>query len=110
MAYLNQGLGFDEVRWAIMRKHPGGYDAFHSFQGAPTKILLPMGTVLFRLLYMATGTDFSGACWMPKEVFDELHRDANAAGHGGGKLFRNYVAQYLALPSGGISKRRCRAD
>jgi hypothetical protein len=24
----------------------------------------------------------------------------NQAGHGGGRLFRNYVAQYMALPSG----------
>jgi hypothetical protein len=37
---------------------------------------------------------------MPKATFDELYRDASAARHGGGRLFRNYVAQYMALQSG----------
>lgn len=33
-------------------------------------------------------------------TFDELIADANRSQHGGGRLFRNYVAQYLSLPSG----------
>ena len=37
---------------------------------------------------------------LPKCTFDELHDDANRSQHGGGRLFRNYVAQYMSLPSG----------
>ena len=96
--YLNQELGFDEVRWATMRKT--SYDSRASFQGAPDKKLLPAGTRLFRLVYMVNGSFFDGVWWMPKDAFEELHNDANRAEHGGGRLFRNYVAQYLALPSG----------
>ena len=95
---LNQELDFDEVRWATMRKT--SYDSRKSFEGNPRKILLPSGTLLYRLVYLPNGRYFEGVWWMPKAVFDELHEDANKAGHGTGRLFRNYVAQYLALPSG----------
>ena len=37
---------------------------------------------------------------MPESVFRELHNDADRSLHGGGRLFRNYVAEYMALPSG----------
>ena len=37
---------------------------------------------------------------MPELTFVTLHDDANRGSHGGGRLFRNYVAPYLALPSG----------
>ena len=98
--YLNQDLGFDEVRWATMRKT--SYDSRASFQGAPVKTLLPPGTRLFRLMYIANARPFDGVWWMPKSAFDELHNDANQAQHGGGRLLRNYIAQYMALPSGGF--------
>ena len=104
--YLNQEFDFDEVRWATMRKlkdiagRPTSYDSRQSFHGAPKKLLLPAGTLLYRLVYLPTGQYFDGVWWMPKDVFDELHQDANRAGHGSGRLFRNYVAQYMALPSG----------
>lgn len=97
--YLNQELGFDEVRWATMRKT--SYDSRASFLGTPSKTLLLPGTRLYRLVPVANGTHFSGIWWMPKEVFEELHADANRSRHGGGRLFRNYVAQYMALPSAG---------
>jgi hypothetical protein len=95
---LNQSLGFDQVRWATMRRT--SYDSAASFQGAPLKKLLPAGTNLFRLMNMFTGVCFDAVWWMPETVFRELHDDANHATHGGGRLFRNYVAQYMALPSG----------
>jgi hypothetical protein len=96
--YLNQEFGFDEVRWATTRKT--SYDSRRSFQSGPQKVLLPPGTRLYRLVYIVTGKYFDEVWWMPKEVFEELHNDVNQAGHGGGRLFRNYVAQYMALPSG----------
>ena len=95
---LNQDLGFDEVRWATMRKT--SYDALVSFHTSPVKTLLPSGTHLYRLMPMAAGRYFDGVWWMPESVFTELHDDANRSSHGGGRLFRNYVAQYMALPSG----------
>ncbi|MGI8744297.1 MAG: hypothetical protein ACR2NN_17325 [Bryobacteraceae bacterium] len=97
--YLNQELAFDEVRWATMRK-TSRYDSRASFKGGPNKTLLPAGTRLYRLVHLVTGRYFDGVWWIPKEVFLELHDDANRSGHGGGRLFRNYVAQYMALPSG----------
>jgi hypothetical protein len=96
--YLNQALGFDEVRWATMRKT--SYDSRLSFQGAPQKKLLSIGTRLFRLVPLVNGMYFEAVWWMPESVFSELHDDANRSSHGGGRLFRNYVAQYMALPSG----------
>ncbi len=96
--YLNQDLGFDEVRWATMRKT--SYDSRASFQGAPEKKLLRAGTRLYRLLNLATGKYFNSVWWIPEAVFSELHDDANRAAHGGGRLFRNYVGQYMATPSG----------
>ena len=79
--YLNQELGFDEVRWATMRKT--SYDSSRSFQGAPEKTLLPVGTRLYRLVPIVTGKYFDEVWWMPRDVFEELHNDANKAGHGG---------------------------
>jgi hypothetical protein len=101
--YLNQALGFDEVRWATMRKT--SYDSRQSFQGSPEKKLLPVGTHLYRLVPLTTGLYFDAVWWMPQSVFAELHDDANRSLHGGGRLFRNYVAQFMALPSG--SKQLC---
>lgn len=95
--YLNQEFGFDEVRWATMRKT--SYDSRASFQGAPVKTLLPSGTRLYRLVKLANGDYFGSAWWVPERTFLELHNDANRSAHGGGRLFRNYIAQYLALPS-----------
>jgi hypothetical protein len=97
-AYLNQDLGFDEVRWATMRKT--SYDSRASFQGSPEKKLLSAGTRLYRLVNMVTGSYFDSVWWIPEIVFSELHNDANRSAHGGGRLFRNYVAQYMAMPSG----------
>jgi hypothetical protein len=99
LAFLNQDLGFDEVRWATLRKI--SYDSRLSFQAQPQKTLLPKGTHLFRLVNMVTGTYFDAVWWIPETVFRALHDDADRSAHGGGRLFRNYVAQYLALPSGG---------
>jgi hypothetical protein len=96
-SYLNQDLGFDEVRWATMRKT--SYDSGASFRGMPRKALLPHGTRLYRLLRMATGMYFTDVWWMPANVYKALHDDAVRSRHGGGKLFRNYVVQYMALPS-----------
>jgi hypothetical protein len=96
--YLNQDLGFDEVRWATMRK--SSYDSRAAFQGAPEKKLLLPGTRLYRLVPLTNGKYFDGVWWIPKTTFDELHDDANRSQHGGGRLFRNYLAQYMALPSG----------
>jgi hypothetical protein len=101
--YLNQELGFDEVRWATMRKT--SYDSLQSFRWAPEKKLLPAGTLLFRLVPLTTGVYFDALWWMPASVFNELHDDANRSAHGGGRLFRNYVAQFMALPSG--SRQLC---
>jgi hypothetical protein len=61
---------------------------------------LPVGTRLYRLVPIVTGKYFDEVWWMPKSVFQELHSDANMADHGGGRLFRNYVAQYMSLPAG----------
>jgi hypothetical protein len=97
--YLNQDLGFDEVRWALGRK-TSKYDALESFQGLPRKTLLPPRTLLYRLVYIVNGRYFDEVWWMPKSTFDELLDDANRSQHGGGRLFRNYVAQYMSLPSG----------
>ena len=96
--YLNETLGFDEVRWATMCKT--SYDSRASFHGAPQKTLLFLGTRLYRLLPLVTGEYFDSVWWMPKAVFSELHDDANRSSHGGGRLLRNYVAQFMALPSG----------
>ena len=96
--YLNQELSFDEVRWSTMRKT--SYDSLRSFRGAPQKVLLPAGTTLYRLVPMANANSFEGVWWMPKAVWDELRNDANRSSHGSGRLLRNYVAQYMALPSG----------
>jgi hypothetical protein len=98
MQILNQELGFDEVRYPKGAK--GNYDALRSFRGQPAKTMLPPGMKLFRLIAMATGRYLEELWWMPEAVFEELRRDANQAKHGGGRLFRNYVAEALALPSG----------
>ena len=98
MPLLNQDLGFDEVRWAISRRV--SYDSGLSFVGSPNKTRLSQGTHLFRLVHMMGAHPFDGVWWMPKQVFEEILRDANQAQHGGGALFRNYVAEALALPSG----------
>jgi len=76
------------------------YDSRQSFQRAPRKVLLPPGTRLYRLVHLVNGNYFDGVWWVPKDVFDALRADANQAQHGGGRLFRNYVAQYMALPKG----------
>jgi hypothetical protein len=96
--YLNQTLGFDEVRWATTRKT--SYDSRASFQGTPQKELLPARTRLYRLVPLLTGHYFDSVWWMPEATFAELHDDANRSSHGGGRLFRNYVAEFMALPSG----------
>jgi hypothetical protein len=96
--HLNSGVGFDEVRWATLRKI--SYDSRLSFQGTPRKTLLAAKTHLFRLVPLATGVYFDSVWWMPESVFNELRNDVNRSSHGGGRLFRNYVAQFLALPSG----------
>lgn len=96
--YLNQTLGFDEVRWATLRKT--SYDSRASFQGPPQKTLLCAGTHLYRLVPLANGQYFDSAWWMPEGTFLALHDDANRSSHGGGRLFRNYVAEFMALPSG----------
>src|SRR4051794_28354409 len=97
--YLNEAVGFDEVRWRTMRKT--SYDSRQSFRGTPEKKLLPVGTHLYRLLPLTTGMYFDAVWWMPESVFTELHNDADRSAHGGGRLFRNYVAQFMALPSAG---------
>jgi hypothetical protein len=97
-AFLNSELGFDEVRWATMRKT--SYDSSESFQGIPEKKLLPAGTRLYRLVNLPTGSYFGAVWWMPESVFTELLEDANRSSHGSGRLLRNYVAEYMALPSG----------
>jgi hypothetical protein len=97
-AYLNHEFGFDEVRWATMRKT--SYDTRASFRGAPVKTLLSPGTRLYRLVTLVTGNYFDSAWWMPEAVFSELRDDVNKSSHGGGRLLRNYVAEYMALPSG----------
>jgi hypothetical protein len=102
-AILNQDLGFDEVRWATLRK--ASYDSRQTFQQSPKKTLLPAGTQLFRLVRLVTGIYFDAVWWLPESVFRELHDDANRSAHGGGRLFRNYVAEYLALPSGDAQLR-----
>jgi hypothetical protein len=96
--FLNNDLGFDEVRWATLRKT--SYDSRMSFQGSPQKTLPPAGTRLFRLVNMVTGIYFDAVWWIPAPVFRELHDDVNRSAHGGGRLFRNYVAEYMALPAG----------
>jgi hypothetical protein len=96
--YLNQDISFDEVRWATMRKT--SYDSRASFGSVPDKTLLSSGTRLYRLVYIANDRPFDGPWWIPKLVFEELRNDASGSQHGGGPLFRNYVAQYMALPSG----------
>ncbi len=97
MKLLNQELGFDEVRWATTRRT--SYDVRSSFDGVPQKTRLKAGTRLYRLLPLAVGDYFSAVWWMPKEVFEELLNDVRGSKTGGGALLRNYVAQYLALPS-----------
>jgi len=97
---LNQELGFDEVRWAPARK-TSKYDARDSFEnGLAIKTLLYPGTRLYRLIHMPNGRYFEDLWWMPKPAFDRLLADAEAASHGGGRLFRNYVVQFVALPRG----------
>lgn len=107
--YLNQDLQFDEVRRARTVALRGeardgttrstSYDARASFDGTPVRTLLPTETVLYRLVPLATGTYFADPWWMPKKVFEELHNDAAGSRHGGGRLFRAYVTQHLALPA-----------
>lgn len=97
-SYLNQALGFDEVRWATMRKT--SCDSRASFRGAPQKKILPAGTRLYRLVPIVIGSYFDSPWWMPEAVFSELHDDANRGSHGGGRLLRNYVTEFMALPSG----------
>jgi hypothetical protein len=82
LTYLNQSLGFDEVRWATTRKT--SYDSLVAFAGNPVKQALPVGVRLFRLLRLATGAYFDGVWWMPEDVFTELQNDA----------------KFMALPSG----------
>jgi hypothetical protein len=98
--YLNHEFGFDEVRWQTMRKT--SYDSLPSFEGVPEKVLLPIGTILFRLAYLPTANNFDGAWWMPKDAFDQLKNTVNAAPHGSGRMLRNYVAEGLALPAAGF--------
>ena len=76
------------------------YDSRASFEGVPAKTLLSPGTQLYRLVYIANDRPFDGPWWIPQIVFEELRNDANGSQHGSGPLFRNYVSQYMALPSG----------
>lgn len=77
------------------------YDSRQSFSGTPEKKLLPAGTHLYRLVPLTTGMYFGAVWWMPESVFTELHDDANRSAHGGGRLLRNYIARFMALPSPG---------
>ncbi len=100
-SYLNQALGFDEVRWATMRKT--SYDSRASFRGAPQKKILPAGTRLYCLVPIVIGSYFDSPWWMPEAVFSELHDDANRGSHGGGRLlmelrYRVHGAAVRQLP------------
>lgn len=95
---LNQTLGFDEVRWATLRKT--SYDSGGAFAGNPAKQKLLPGTRLYRLVRLANGSWYDSPWWMPAATFRQLQADANHASKGSGRLLRNYVAQYMALPSG----------
>ena len=97
--HLNHEVSFDEVRWATSRKT--SYDSRLSFVRYPAKRLLSDETRLYRLVPLANTRSFEGPWWMPDSVFTELRNDANRSSTGGGRLLRNYVAQYLALPFGG---------
>jgi hypothetical protein len=94
MPYLNQELGFDEVRWATMRKT--SYDSRVSFQGSPSKVLLPAGTRLYRLVSMVNGGHFDSVWWIPEAVFWELHEDTNGSAHGGGQTSATEAARERA--------------
>jgi hypothetical protein len=96
--HLNHATQFDEVRWATMRKT--SYDSRLSFRGSPQKQLLAAGTKLYRLVPMVTGDYYYSPWWMPESTFTEIRKQANHSAHGGGRLFRNYVAQAMALRSG----------
>lgn len=86
------------MRWATTRKT--SYDSRESFQRPSQKTLLFAGTRLYRLVPLANGQYFDSPWWMPESTFLELHDDANRSSHGSGRLFRNYVAEFMALPSG----------
>jgi hypothetical protein len=55
---------------------------------------------LYRLVSILTGIYFDAVWWIPGHTFQELHTDANRSAHCGGRLFRHYVAEYMAMPSG----------
>ena len=95
--YLNHELGFDEVRWATMRKT--SYDVKKSFEKVPEKIVLHEGTLLYRLIQFPTGKYFDAVWWMPKVVFDRIRNDTNRNPKGDGQVFREIAGRLLALPS-----------
>lgn len=95
---LNQALTFDEVRWATMRKT--SYDARSSFQQSPEKMMIDSGAKLFRLVQLVNGRYFDSPWWMPENAFEKIRQYANGSLHGSGRLLRNYIAQYFALPVG----------
>ena len=97
--YLNQEFGFDEVRWATTRK--ASYDSRLSFVGAAKKVLLPIGTSLFRLVYLVNGQYFDQVWWMPGDEFDRLKKRANQSDGPAGAQLRESIAEHFALPSGG---------
>ncbi len=97
MAYLNQEMQFDEVRWATYRK--ASYDARLSFTGEPRKVLLPARTRLCRLVPLFGGNPFESPWWMPKETFESMIGVNQRAAHGSGAQLRNLLVEGLALPS-----------
>ncbi len=106
--YLNQQFSFEELRWAsikppkahLAKKSNRTYDAQGSFQGIPVKSLLPLETLLYRLVNLVDGNYYASPWWMPRDTFAELLDDASKSATASGRLFRNYAAQYLSLPSG----------
>lgn len=97
--FLNQEFGFDEVRWATARKT--SYDSRQSFSGAATKVLLPTGTTLFRLVHLVNGQYFDQVWWMPGAEFDRLRGRANQLAGPAGAQLRESIAEHFALPHGG---------
>ncbi len=97
MAYLNQDLQFDEVRWSTDGK--SSYDARLSFAGEPRKVLLPAGRQLYRLVPLFGGNPFESPWWMPEETFESMIGVNQRAAHGGGAQLRNLIVEGLSLPS-----------
>lgn len=97
---LNHQLDFGAAKIEVVRQKRLSYDPSRSFRGPITKMRLERGTSLYRLIGVVNGEYFDDFWWIPAKTFDQARREAFATPSANGSIFRQYIAETLALPRG----------